>query len=354
MNKGKSLSMYLSCCIVITLTSLSNLTAQKKMSITVSRDDLHQQVLITAGGKPFANFIFPDTLEKPVLYPIYAPDGQLVTRGFPLASRPGEPTDHPHHIGLWFTYENVNGLDFWNNSYAIPAEKKNMYGWIKLRKITKTESGRNAMLGYSANWVNQKNHVLLKEYTDFIFSANASERIIDRITTLTAVEAVKFTDAKDGLLAIRVTHELELPSAQPKEFKDDKGNITRVDPTADGAANGNYLTSEGKTGDSAWSTRASWCMMYGKKNKDTLSVVIIDHPKNPGYPTFWHARGYGLFSANPLGQKIFSNGKLEMNYQLAKGQSVTFRYRIVVGSGEKRISEKRIGELEKEFTAGKN
>jgi hypothetical protein len=33
--------------------------------------------------------------------------------------------DHPHHIGLWFNYENVNGLDFWNNSFAIAPEKKN-------------------------------------------------------------------------------------------------------------------------------------------------------------------------------------------------------------------------------------
>lgn len=336
---------------LIFLIAMNRGAAQKKLPVTVSRDETHQQVLVTVNGKSFTNFIFPDTLEKPVLYPVYAADGQIVTRGFPLAPRAGEPTDHPHHLGIWFTYENVNGLDFWNNSYAIPAEKKHLYGWIRVEKITKTESGEKAVLGYLADWVNQKKDILMTENTEFLFSATESERIIDRITTLTAVEEIKLTDAKDGLLAIRVTHELELPSAQPKEFKDDKGNITRVDPSADGAANGNYLTGEGKTGDSAWSTRASWCLMYGKKNKDTLSVLMIDHPKNPGYPTFWHARGYGLFSANPLGQKIFSNGKLEMNYQLAKGHSVTFRYRIVIGSGEKRISEKRIHELEKEFTS---
>ncbi len=72
----------------------------------------------------FTRFLYPDSLEKPVLFPIHDAGNIPVTRGFPMEPRPGEPTDHPHHLGCWFTYENVNGLDFWNNSYAIPAEKK--------------------------------------------------------------------------------------------------------------------------------------------------------------------------------------------------------------------------------------
>ena len=40
------------------------------------------------------------------------------------------------------------------------------------------------------------------------------------------------------------------------------------------------------------------------------------------------------FLVNPLGRKIFSNGKEELNFSLQPGQSVTFRYRIVVHSGD--------------------
>ena len=29
--------------------------------------------------------------------------------GFPLDPRPGERVDHPHHVGLWFNYGDVNG-----------------------------------------------------------------------------------------------------------------------------------------------------------------------------------------------------------------------------------------------------
>jgi hypothetical protein len=326
-------------------------TSAQSLPIQVVSDPAARTVTIKAGGDPFTTFIYPDTLEKPTLYPIYAPDGQLITRGFPLAPRSGEPVDHPHHIGLWFNYENVSGLDFWNNSYAIPAAKKHQYGWIRTQKITKATSGTKGTLQYAADWTDQQRHVLLQETTTFVFSANKGERIIDRTTTLKAVAdtGVSFNDAKDGLLGLRVTKELQIPSNAPGQFVDDKGNVTKVAAGNTPDINGNYLTSEGKTGDSAWATRGTWCLLYGKKQQDMLSVVIIDHPGNPGYPTYWHARGYGLFAANPLGQKVFSNGRQTLNFHLAKGQSATFRYRIVIAAGQERLSTGHIRQLADAF-----
>jgi hypothetical protein len=319
----------------------------QQLPIGISSDATARAITITAAGRPFATFIYPDTLAKPVLYPIYDPDGQLITRGFPLNPRPGEPVDHPHHVGLWLNYENVNGLDFWNNSYAIPAAKRSQYGWIH----TEEAQVKGSALEYTARWTDQQGHSLLLERTGYRFKASDSERIIDRITTLTALidTGVSFPDAKDGMLGLRVTKELQIPSNTPGEFIDDKGNITKVAAGNSPDINGNYLTSEGKTGDSAWGTRGRWCEMYGKKLNKVLSVVIIDHPDNPGYPTYWHARGYGLFAANPLGQKVFSNGRQTLNFHLAKGQSVTFRYRIVISSGDTRLSTGRIGQLADEF-----
>jgi hypothetical protein len=320
------------------------------LPIEIAYDRPHQTVLVTAGGIPFTSFIYSDTLEKPVLYPIYAPDGQLITRGFPILPRTGDPTDHPHHIGLWFTYENVNGLDFWNNSYAIPDSNKSRYGWIRTDSVTSRSVNPNeATLEYTARWTNQQKSILLIEHTELIFTATAHQRIIDRITTLTALQDVKFPDAKDGMLGLRVTKELQIPSSTPGEFYDANGNKTKVAGGNTPDINGNYLTSAGKTGDSAWGTRGTWCMMYGKKGADTISIVIIDHPGNPGYPTYWHARGYGLFAANPLGQKIFSQGRETLNFQLNKGQSVTFRYRIVVAADRGRLSTGRIQQLAGDF-----
>ena len=105
------------------------LNAQTKKVDFVKKLD-ESKVDVMVAGKHFTSLIFPADMEKPVLYPINAANGQTVTRGFPIATRDGERTDHPHHVGLWLNYESVNGLDFWNNSYAIPADRKVKYGWI--------------------------------------------------------------------------------------------------------------------------------------------------------------------------------------------------------------------------------
>ncbi len=286
------------------------------------------KVDILIGGHPFTTYLFPDTLEKPILYPLRAANGNRVTRGFPINPQPGEPTDHPHQVGMWFTYENVNDLDFWNNSYAIPADKKSHYGWIRQKKVLKAQSGKIGILQVAADWENQKGDVLLKEVTTFRFSGTKHRRTIDRITTLTAVIPVTFKDVKDGLLGIRVAKGLQIPG-------------------------GNYLTSEGKTGDGAWGTRARWCMLYGELNGEMTSITIFDHPQNPGYPTYWHARGYGLFAANPLGEKVFSNGKQALNFHLEAGQSATFHYQVIINTGS-RPSVKELNSEADDFAARSN
>ncbi len=343
-HSGKYIALW-----ILGVIIFSSSAAQNEM-VKIVREKDKSTINIFIGQKLFTSFLYPDTLEKPVLYPIYSSNGKMVTRGFPLHPLPGDPTDHPHHLGLWLNYENVNGLDFWNNSYAIPAEKKQLYGWIKTDRILKTSGGATGILSYHANWTNQKNDVLLEETTRFEFSGTPHQRIIDRITVLKANTNVVFTDAKDGMLGLRVAHELQIPSTKEQKFTDDKGNVTVVKVSADSTANGNYLTSEGKQGDDAWSTRAVWCKMYGKMGNDSISISIIDHPANPNYPTFWHARGYGLFAANPLGEKIFTNGKTEKNLRLKKDESVRFYYRIVIEDGDKTLSPGQLNKMANEFT----
>ncbi|HLL43155.1 MAG TPA: PmoA family protein [Segetibacter sp.] len=335
--------------VILTLFSITTSFSQRDEMVKLVKNEKEQKVDIFIGQKLFTSFLFPDTLAKPVLYPIYAANGTVVTRGFPIHPLPGDPTDHPHHLGLWFNFENVNGLDFWNNSYAIPAEKKSGYGWIKTDRILETKSGSKGTISYHANWTNQKNSILLEETTTFEFSGNDHQRIIDRITVLKADTLVTFTDAKDGLLGLRMAHALEIPTNEDQKFTDDKGNVTVVKGGTDKIPNGNYLTSEGKQGNDAWSTRGVWCKAYGKMGNDSISIAIIDHPKNPNYPTFWHARGYGLFAANPLGEKVFTNGKSEKNLTLKKGESVSFRFRILIDNGKETISAEELNNQANEF-----
>jgi hypothetical protein len=114
-----------------------------------------------------------------------------------------------------------------------------------------------------------------------------------------------------------------------------------------------YHGSTGSRGDSVWGTKGPWAMLTGKKEGKDITVGIIDHPSNIGYPTYWHARGYGLFAANPLGRKVFSNGKEELNFTLQKGESATFQYRFVIQSG-KQLTAKEMSALAAAFAKKQN
>jgi Methane oxygenase PmoA len=319
--------LVLACCVAASQDS----SAER---IRVVPNEAEHRVDITIDGQAFTSYIWPEKVAKPVLYPLRTAKGSLITRGFPLEPRPGERIDHPHHVGLWFNYGNVDGFDFWNNSEAIRPEDAPKMGNIRHRAITLVKSGPyQGELETEADWITSKQQLILKERTRFIFRGAANFRSIDRITTLQAVnERVRFPDDKEGVLGLRVARALEAPSDKPEVFTDAAGRPTTVAKLENAGVNGVYLTSEGNKGEAAWGTRGRWCNLNGQLGDEPVTITIFDHPANPGFPTFWHARGYGLFAANPLGQKIFTNGKQELNFTLAPNQSVTFRYRILISS----------------------
>jgi hypothetical protein len=160
---------------------------------------------------------------------------------------------------------------------------------------------------------------------------------------------VVFKDTKDGFFAMRVARELEMPSTQPDVFTDAMGNKTAVQKmVSNEGVTGNYIASNGRTGDSVWSSKGPWAMLQGKKDGKDITIGMFDHPKNVGYPTYWHARGYGLFALNPLGRKVFSNGAEELNFTLKPNQSATFKYEVVIVSGKK-LSAKEMNDLADAF-----
>jgi hypothetical protein len=318
--------LFLSC-----LLAVCTLQAMAEKGVQVVPDEAHQRVDITIDGKPFTSYVWPTVLKKPVLYPLIAPDGIDVVRGFPLAPRPGERVDHPHHAGVWFNYGNVNGFDFWNNSDAIkPADREKM-GTIHQRKIVSTKSGRDSgELVVDSVWTTGSGQDILEQTTRYVFSQKDNQRVIDMVTTLHALDRVVFHDDKEGLLGIRVARWLESANEKGGTFTDANGRPTEVPaPNAPGAT-GVYLTSEGKQGDQAWGTRGRWCALTGNTGGREVTIAIFDHPGNPNYPTYWHARGYGLFAANPLGQHIFDPKAPELDYTVEKNQNVTFTHRILL------------------------
>lgn len=303
--------------------------------IQVTPNESARRVDVTIDGRPFTSYVWPERLKKPVLYPIRSAKGTLVTRGWPLDPRPRERTDHPHQVGLWFDYESVDGVDFWNNSDALKPEEAAKKGTIFHRRIVDAKGGPDAgVLVADMDWVLPGGKTILHQRAEYTFRGDAAGRTIDYTTTLTALdEPVVFKDEKDGLFGIRVARQLEQPATKPEVFTDASGKPTPVPVLDNTGVTGEYLTSEGKRGDDAWATRGRWTMLTGTVGDGPITLAILDSPRNPGFPTYWHARGYGLFAANPLGQRVFSNGKESLNLTIPPHGSVTFRYRVLVIDG---------------------
>lgn len=324
-------------------------TTAGKDEVTLQEHLSENRIDVLVDGELFTAYRWPGNVYKPILYPIISSGGSTITRGFPLEPRQGERDDHRHQVGNWLNYGNVNGYDFWGNGHT--GERSPNGGEIRHNSIEKKSEGSGeATLVTTASWLDPAGKELLAEQTELHFISRGALRIIDRITTLKAApeQTVSFKDTKEGMFGIRVARQLELPSKEEITLTDASGNPTTVKQMNNDGVTGNYRSSEGVTGEQVWSTRARWMDLYGTIGQENVSLVICDHPKNLSYPTWWHARGYGLFSANPFGAKDFTQGKEELNFTLAGGDTLTFRYRIIVGSGA-HLTDAEINALADEF-----
>lgn len=276
-----------------------------------------EKIGVIIDSQPFTEFfVAGPTVTKPYLHPLRAPSGTYVTRMWPMEKVAEEAgilkPDHQHQRGLWFAHEKVHGLDFWNNeaSYTTPNRGK-----IVLAKVDEVSSGKDqGVIAATFDWTDLAGHKVLTESRRMTFYADPKLRMIDFDITLTAASAaVTFGDAKDGGFGIRVRPVLQETGGT--------GHITN----ADGLAGEHQL----------WGKPSNWCDYSGEVNGEKVGIAILDHPENPRHPERWHARGYGLFAVNPFALAAFTGDKTQDGSStLAPGQSLRFRYRVIVHEGD--------------------
>ena len=344
-------SLLLAFILIFSISCSATKTVQDNSSkIILVKNETERKVDVLIGGNLFTSYRWPENVYKPILYPVKTAAGTEITRGFPLNPKEGERNDHIHQVGIWLNYGKVNGLDFWGNGSRGVKEPNG--GEIKHLSVEKMEGGKGeAVLITKESWINPEGIELLAESTEYHFIARGSLRIIDRLTTLRAGSApVKFDDTKEGMFGIRVARPLELPLNEMVTLLKADGTPSSQKVRAGEGATGNYRSSEGITGEAVWGTRAKWMDLYGNIGDEKISIVVCDHPKNQSYPTYWHARGYGLFAVNPLGWNDFTNGKQKLDFALQPGQSTTFRYRVIISSGA-HLTDAEINKLAEEFAA---
>jgi hypothetical protein len=284
----------------------------------VKMERLPHEIRIDINGKPFTTYYFDPEMAKPYLMPLRTASGLIVTRDFPVRNdvSMGDPkasSFEPHQRPLYFGHGDLDGLDFWQEPvfdkyYSDHGHQA--YGHMVL-KDSDTTSGDAPEIKARFTLNDPSNRVIAEETQQFKFQGDDSTRQVDCEFVLQATAGpLDIGDTKEGTFAIRLAPELSAPLVH-------------------------MLNSNGAEGEKAiWGKRADWVDYSGTIGGKRVDVAIFDSPRSFRHPTTWHARAYGLFAANPFGAREFSgDAGQDGSWTVPEGQSVTFRYRVLIHEG---------------------
>ena len=302
---------------------------------------LADRVRVEIGGRLFTEYIFGDGASRPYCYPVLAADGTPLTRNFPMKRVEGEDTDHPWHRSLMFAHSMVNGVDFWNEAGGDKGKSPDAKGTTTQSALVEARSGAVGELHTRNNWIAPDGKVICTDDRTLRFLATAEARMIDFEITLHAPtnEPLVLGDNKDGTMAIRLAQWMTMPHKHQGGGASITGRSSNVLSAA--AGHGHIVTANGDRDAAAWGKRADWCDYFAEHNGKIYGVAIFDHPQNPRHPTWWMARDYGLFGANPFGRHDFENLKDQPHagdYTIPAGGSLTLRYRFYFHFGDEKAA----------------
>ena len=305
---------------------------------SVKLTPLADRVRVEIDGQLFTEYIFKGA-SRPYCYPILAVDGTSLVRDFPMKETPGEDTDHPHHRSLWFAHSNVNQIDFWNEGTAGTKFPK---GSTVHDGVIETQSGDVGTIRVRNRWVAPDGRLIAHDETTVRFRGSRETRMLDYEITIKALPETPLVmgDNKDGTMAIRIAQWMTMPHKMRGRDIPGQGHIV----TANGARDAG-----------AWGTRANWCDYFAPHNGKTYGIAIFDHPQNLRHPTWWMARDYGLFAANPFGQHDFEvaakHAPGKGDYTIPAGKTLTLRYRFYFHLGDENAA--KVAERYAEYAAGR-
>lgn len=323
--------------VVVSAGKLAGADASTAVTLTKQSD----RVRVEIGGELFTEYVFGDGASRPYCYPILAVDGTPLTRDFPMKHTEGEDTDHPWHRSLWFAHSMVNGVDFWNEGTGDAGRSPKAKGRTVHAELVDVISGETGLIRARSRWMSPTDELICTDERTLRFSAAGDVRMIDYEVTWQAKAdtPVLIGDNKDGTMAVRLAQWMTMPHKYNKQDLPGQGHI---------------VTSTGKRDAEAWGKRADWCDYFAPHEGKVYGVAIFDHPENLRHPTWWMARDYGLFGANPFGQHDYENLKDQPHigdYTIPAGGKLTLRYRFVFHLGNEQTA--RIAELYRDYASGK-
>ncbi len=166
---------------------------------------------IDLDGKPFTTFHSGVAEGRPFLAPIRSASGKIITRRWPMEKVPGESNDHRHHRGLWFSYDDVNGVKFWEND---PTYVEPKVGRIVAKKVDWKPGFEDARDRFRLERSQRQNRSDRTPHRQIQGHTGAADHGFRH--HLTAPEKVVFGDTKEGAFAIRLADALTEKSGSGK------------------------------------------------------------------------------------------------------------------------------------------
>lgn len=306
-------------------------SAQQMYTLKVANDKKPDRVQITKGekpdtldividGQPFTTYYYSNDNMKPYLWPVLAEGGVHVTRDWPMGEKEIS-ADHKHHKSMWTSYGNINGADCWmeeanagfQHTDDITFGSGDAYGWIHSKNT----------------WQDNTHKPVIAEEREYRFYYGVPKaKIFDVAVTFTAAYGdAKFGDTKEGgIMSLRIRDQIN------------------------GEHNGVITLADGRQGQAAcWGQPSPWCDYSGTiEGAGVFGATIMDYPKNLRAPSRWHVRDYGLMGANVFGLSHFTNKQENGDYLLKAGETLTFKYRVYVHSGD--VKQGQVAERYADYT----
>jgi hypothetical protein len=285
------------------------------MSLTLVHRLHHSVELSYRDNLLFCYLYAPSTAQseapKPFFHPLRTLGGNEVT----LA----RPHDHPWHVGLAMTSASLSGQNFWGgptyvreSGYVLREDQGSI---VHQRWSEMSSADRESHLVEDLAWIARSGETWIIE---------------ERRTAVAEIDPAR------GYWCLDLSFQLTNSRSEALMFGS---------PTTNGRPQAGYgglfwrgprsflqgtiRGADGQSGPELMGRSSPWLAYSGAHDGsgDRSTLVFIDHPDNPRYPTKWFVRNdpYACVSASFM---------FDEEYMLEPGATLTLRYRLLLGNGE--------------------
>lgn len=226
----------------------------------------YDQISFEFEGRELTRYHYGSALKRPFLYPVNGPSGRTLTR----MGHPGDPQGHSHHNSVWFSLNDVEGMNFWGDTTAARIVHK---------KLEHLEDGDDAALAITeGEWIGDGGRTLLREKRHIVVRPLEEGHwlLILQLDLTSAGSPITLKPALFGPIGVRI-------AKWAGAFH----------------GGGSLRNSEGATGEPAvFRKRARWADYSGQANPNRHEgITLFDHPSNPHHPSPFHVREDGWMGA---------------------------------------------------------